>query len=81
MELDETGNTAEYVRNDCEYKDLTGFTCEGCPGVSGSGGACPDYVTIPDASSSEYVTINGENYILEIVGFKKSATVQYYPIS
>ncbi|MGV8126963.1 MAG: choice-of-anchor K domain-containing protein, partial [Methanothrix sp.] len=72
MELDETRNTDRFCPDDCEYKDLEGFTCAACFDVSGSGGPCPDYVAIPDASSSQIVTINGESYILEIIGFKKS---------
>ena len=79
MKLDETGNTNRKCPEGCEYKKLTGFTCSGCPDVSGSGGACPDHITIPDASSSEFVTINGENYILEIVGFKKNSSSPILP--
>ena len=62
--LTETENGGNIDCQNCQYYNLPGFSCKGCPDVPGSGGPCPDYISIPNASSSEFVTINGENYLV-----------------
>ncbi len=77
--LTETKNGGNPECRNCQYYNLPGFSCKGCPDVPESGGPCPDYISIPNASSSEYVTINGENYLLEILGFKKDKDASILP--
>ncbi|MDM7934578.1 MAG: choice-of-anchor K domain-containing protein, partial [Methanothrix sp.] len=66
--LDETTNSGACM--DCPYHDLPGFNCNGCG--SGTGGPCPDYVTVPSTFDERTVTIDGRVYTLQIVGFKKT---------